>query len=179
MNKRWPLILCVMLLSACMLIFSGCELWEDDDDEETVAASSPEPARAAPVQASSPSSSSSNSSSSSSHSSSSSSGATVSGGSAGFLWKPVSESNGNLVILLPSNLRPYVRHDSQGCCIFQGGSKVECGRFHTDTHNGNRPHFFFSKPGANFGTNLQVVATMKAGDQRKWNIPNGVNRYEY
>lgn len=94
--------------------------------------------------------------------------------STGFLWKPVSESDGNLVILLPNALRGKVN----GCTvIYSGGS--EAGRFAGDTHNGDRPHYRFSKSGAAYGQNITVVASLTAGGDETWSIPNGAERTTY
>ena len=107
------------------------------------------------------------SSSSSSPSSSSSSG----GGSGGFLWKPVSEGNGKLVILLPGSLRGKV----SGCSI-SGSFGSENGSFAGDTHNGRRPHYRFSKAGGSYGTNIRVSARTTSGT-KTWTVPNGSSRH--
>lgn len=105
-------------------------------------------------------------------SSSSSSSSSTGGGSGGFLWKPVSEGDGKLVILLPGSLRGRV----SGCTI-SGSFGSENGRFTGDTHNGNRPHYRFSRPGANYGSNITVTARTTDGT-RTWRIPNGAQRNE-
>jgi hypothetical protein len=95
--------------------------------------------------------------------------------SGGFLWKPVSESNGNLVVLLPSQYRGRV---SQTAILGVGGQVIEVGRFAGDTHNGNRPHYRFSMPGAGFGNNITVAARFTDGSVRTWRIPRGGSRFE-
>jgi len=105
-------------------------------------------------------------------SSSSSSSSSTGGGSGGFLWKPVSEGDGKLVILLPGSLRGRV----SGCSI-SGSFGSENGRFTGDTHNGNRPHYRFSRPGASYGSNITVTARTTDGT-RTWRIPNGASRNE-
>lgn len=95
--------------------------------------------------------------------------------SAGFLWKPISESDGNLVVLLPSALRGKV---SQTSVVNSSGQVIETGRFAGDTHNGNRPHYRFSMPGAGFGRNVTVVARLTDGSVRTWGISNGGSRVE-
>jgi hypothetical protein len=107
------------------------------------------------------------SSSSSPSSSSSSSG----GGSGGFLWKPVSESNGKLVVLLPGSLRGKV----SGCSI-SGSFGSETGSFAGDTHNGNRPHYRFSKSGGSYGSNIRVTARTTSGT-KTWTVPKGSSRH--
>jgi hypothetical protein len=107
-------------------------------------------------------------SSSSSASSSSSSG----GGSGGFLWKPKSESNGKLVVLLPGSLRGKV----SGASI-SGSFGSENGSFAGDTHNGRRPHYRFSKSGGSYGSNIRVTARTSSGT-KSWTVPNGGSRNE-
>ncbi len=105
--------------------------------------------------------------------SSSSSGATSGGG---FVWKPVSESDHKLVVLLPSQFKGNV----ESCWIANaGGGVIEVGNFAGDTHNGNRPHYRFSKPGSGYGANIQVVARLKSGGTESWAIPNGASRTTY
>lgn len=95
------------------------------------------------------------------------------GSSNTFLWKPVSESNGNLVVLLPAAYRGRVQS-----CTISGSFGSEVGRFHTDTHNGNRPHFRFSRPGAAYGSNITVLALSNGDSIDSWIVPNGSSRYE-
>lgn len=95
--------------------------------------------------------------------------------SGGFLWKPVSEGDGNLVVLLPSQYRGRV---SQTAVLNASGQVIEVGRFAGDTHNGNRPHYRFSMPGAGFGSKVTVAARMSDGSVKTWRIPNGGSRYE-
>jgi hypothetical protein len=94
-------------------------------------------------------------------------------GPGSFLWKPVSESDKNLVVLLPSHFRKRLdrvelRHS--------GG--VENGRFTGDTMNENRVHYRFSRPGSRYGANITLVAVAKTGETYTWNIPNGGSRYD-
>lgn len=100
--------------------------------------------------------------------------ATTSGGSEGFLWKPESESNGKLVVLLPASLRGKV-----SSCTISGSFGSENGSFAGDTHNGNRPHYRFSKHGSQYGTGITVSAKLNDGATRTWSIPNGANRTTY
>lgn len=65
------------------------------------------------------------------------------GGGGGMLWKPISEGDGKLVILIGV---------TGGTCTVNG----EVGRYVGQT-NGNRATYRFSKPGAGYGTNITVV----------------------
>ncbi len=96
---------------------------------------------------------------------------TGSGSLAGFVWKPISEGDGRLVVLLPSS---YVGRVS-GVTVRRGGTVLESGRFSGNT-NGNRPTYRFSRPGAGYGSGLTVVATLRTGGSVTWNIPNGGSR---
>lgn len=88
-----------------------------------------------------------------------------------FLWKPSSENDGRLVILLPSRFRGHVSRLS-----ISGGFGTEVGRFAGDTHNGFRPHFRFSHHGSRYGSNITVNALLSNGQIVSWNIPNGASR---
>ena len=84
------------------------------------------------------------------------------GGTGGFLWKPVSDSNGNLVVLLPS------QYNGKVSSVSVNGER---GSF-SGIANGNRTHWRFSKPGAAYGSNARVVATTSGGNV-SWTVPNG------
>ena len=85
-----------------------------------------------------------------------------SSGGGGFLWKPVSDSNGNLVVLLPS------QYNGKVSSVSVNGEK---GSF-SGIANGNRSHWRFSKPGAAYGSNARVVAATSGGNV-SWTVPNG------
>lgn len=85
-----------------------------------------------------------------------------------FLWKPVSESNGKLVVLIPANLSG----SPVGTVIVNDN---ESGKY-SGNHNGNRDHFRFSKPGSAYG-NAVTVTLNKSGKTREWIVPNGSQRY--
>jgi len=94
-------------------------------------------------------------------------------GSQTFLWKPISESSGKMVTLLPSRLNGI----ATGCFVENpDGSVAERGTF-GGYHNGNRGHWRFTHPGADYGLNCKLVAQVASGVE-KWNIANGANRYE-
>ena len=87
------------------------------------------------------------------------------GGTGGFRWKPVSDSNGNLVVLLPS------QYNGKVSSVSVNGER---GSF-SGIANGNRTHWRFSKPGAAYGSNARVVATTSGGNV-SWTVPNGGSR---
>lgn len=93
----------------------------------------------------------------------------------GFVWKPISESDGRLVVLLPPQYRGRVR----ATFLAHGdGTVIEMGRFSGDDINGNRPHYRFSRPGAGYGQNLFVVSDLTDGHTVHWPIANGASRVD-
>lgn len=96
----------------------------------------------------------------------------------GFLWKPRSESNGRLVVLLPKEFRGRVNKAGiYSSPTTSSASLIEDGRFAGDTHNGARPHYRFENSGASYGTDIWVVAQTDVGPLA-WNIPNGSSRWD-
>ena len=81
------------------------------------------------------------------------------GGAGGFLWKPISDSNGNLVVLMPSEISSEV--DSV-VIKDKNGNVLETGKF-SAIANGGRAHFRFSKPGSAYGQSVTVEAKLKNG----------------
>ncbi len=90
-----------------------------------------------------------------------------------FLWKPKSDSDGKLVVLLPSSMRGQV----VSVAVQKDGQTLDTGRFSGDTHNGMRPHFRFPKAGADYGKNIQVVSMGTTG-ACAWKIADGAKRTE-
>jgi hypothetical protein len=93
---------------------------------------------------------------------------------AGFLWKPESDSNGNLVILLPPNMAGKV----EGVKVLSpDGAVLDEGKF-SGVGNGDRPHFRFSKPGGSFPNGSIVEITMKDGSKQTITIQDTSVRNE-
>jgi len=100
-------------------------------------------------------------------------------GGGGFLWKPISESTGNLVVLLPHSLRQNLYSvQIRSAANFNHESLVENGDFLTDTHNGDRPHYLFDHPGAHYEQNIFVVALTLDGQGFAWPISDGSLRID-
>lgn len=89
-------------------------------------------------------------------------------GSQVFLWKPVSDSNGNLVVILPAKFNNLI----DGPVTVNGTP----GRF-TSVANGNRSHWRFDKPGSAFGNSV-VVKWTATGKTYSVTVPNGGKRFE-
>jgi hypothetical protein len=97
----------------------------------------------------------------------------------GFLWKPESDSTGNLVVLLPSNLRGQVASlEIHRSLPATSESLIERGSFAGDNHNGNRPHFRFRQPGSQYSDGSYVVVRMSDGTVSTQQIDNTGSRFE-
>ena len=172
MTKRMGVLFGLSAMLGGLLLVTGCDLDGSGGSSKEVD-DAIERARAEQEASSSSSGASSGSSSSSASagSAATASAPASSGGGGGFVWKPISEGDGKLVVLLPSS---YVGRVSS-VTIRRGGATLESGRFAGNT-NGNRPTFRFSKPGAGYGSGLTAVATLRTGGSVSWNIPNGGSR---
>jgi hypothetical protein len=96
---------------------------------------------------------------------------------AGFLWKPISESDGKLVILLPSSMTGNVR--SAGIYSELPASSetlIEAGRFTGDRKNGGRAHFRFSRPGGAYPDGSFLIAHLTNGSTASFQIGDSSRR---
>ncbi len=93
---------------------------------------------------------------------------------AGFLWKPESDKDGNLAVLLPPNLTGKVKRvevqDADGKVIGRGKA--------SGVGNGGRTHFRFNKKGSAYPTECKVVITLNNGEQRVVKIKDPAQRLE-
>ncbi len=97
-----------------------------------------------------------------------------SGGSGGFLYKPVSDNTGKLVVLMPSKLAGMIA----GVKIYDpSGNLLESGRY-TGNGNGGRDHYRFKKTGAAYPDGLVVEATLSTGDTVRYRIGETSKRTE-
>jgi hypothetical protein len=80
-----------------------------------------------------------------------------------FLWKPKSEKDGKLAILLPKNLKEKVK-DVQ--ILSPDGTKVLGKGKYAGIGNGDREHFRFSKAGTGYADGAIVVITLEDGSKR-------------
>ena len=101
-------------------------------------------------------------------------GIPIGGGTNSFLWKPNSESNTNLVVLLPGKLHGRTK----GVMTISGSFGTESANLRGEDKNGGRPHFYFSKPGASYGRNITVKAPLTDGTIYERQIDNGSQRVE-
>lgn len=78
----------------------------------------------------------------------------------GFLWKPISDSDGKLAILLP----PWLTTNAIGCRILSpDGSRVLASGRYSGVGNGDRQHFRFNSPGASFPNGSIVEIQLRNG----------------
>jgi hypothetical protein len=89
----------------------------------------------------------------------------------GFLWKPVADSGG-LVILLPSKYR-----NSSVKLIGPDGNVIEEGRS-SGYANGNREHFRFGQNGGEYPNGTVVEVTTSDGNTMRYQIGNTSSRVE-
>ena len=95
------------------------------------------------------------------------------GGPAGFLWKPQSESNGKLVVLLPSELgqaESVVIRDRNGNVLERGD--------YSGIHNGDRAHYRFDRAGGNYPPGVTLEAQMPDGRTVRYPISTPGQRVE-
>jgi len=90
-------------------------------------------------------------------------------GGSGMVYKPHSEANGNLVVLLPSSYA-----ESTGVAMAdRNGNIIERVPFGPRT-NGNRPTYRFSRPGSAFPSPGILVV----GSSQRFCIPNTAARFD-
>lgn len=92
----------------------------------------------------------------------------------GFLWKPVSESDGKLVTLMPNSLTGHVQ---QVTVMDKNGNVVDTGRF-AGNANGGRDHFRFNVEGPSFELGSYLELTLDTGELVKIDIPDPAQRFE-
>ena len=92
----------------------------------------------------------------------------------GFIWKPKSDSNGNLVILLPPELSAQ---ESQVSVVSPEGKTLASGKM-GGIGNGNRRHFRFDRPGSSFPDGSTVVVKLADGTVKTVKIANTAERKE-
>jgi hypothetical protein len=92
----------------------------------------------------------------------------------GFLWKPVSESDGKLVTLMPRSLTGKVQ---QVNVLDGSGNVLDTGRFAGNANEG-RDHFRFNVVGSSLGAGIYLELTLDTGELVKIDIPDPAQRLE-
>ncbi len=95
-------------------------------------------------------------------------------GAEGFLFKPISETRGTLVVLLPKEMTGNIES-----LVLKSltGEEIEKGSF-SSVANGDREHFRFTKPGAEYPKDLVVEVKLKDGNVKTYSIPDPSQRYD-
>lgn len=92
----------------------------------------------------------------------------------GFLFKPISEGDGNLVVLLPSSMSGDISEltirDSSGQILDQGRDLGD--------YDDGRPLFRFSSPGGSYPDNITVTALLSNGGEYSYEVASPSQRYE-
>jgi hypothetical protein len=92
----------------------------------------------------------------------------------GFVWKPVSESDGKLVVLAPNSLAGRIKEAK----VFNTDREIlDEGRF-AGNANGGRDHFRFNMPGGSFGSGSYLEFVLDTGGLVKVDIDNPSERFE-
>lgn len=95
--------------------------------------------------------------------------------SGGFLWKPTSDKNGDLVILLPKKLTGRV--DEVRVLSPDGKKTLGKGKY-SGVGNGDREHFRFSKPGSGYPDGSIVYIKLEDGTTRHVKISDTSRRIQ-
>jgi hypothetical protein len=97
------------------------------------------------------------------------------GKTGGFLWKPVSDKNGDLAILLPKQLTGKVKEVR---ILNPDGTKSIAKGKYSGVGNGNREHFRFAKPGSGYPDGAIVLIKLEDGSARHVRISDTSRRIE-
>jgi hypothetical protein len=92
----------------------------------------------------------------------------------GFLYKPVSDSDGRLVVLLPPSMAGQIKRVS---LVNAKGKVIERGQF-SGNANGGRDHFRFQRAGGKYPDNLEVRVTLATGKVMRYLIDETAKRQE-
>ncbi|MCB0352975.1 MAG: hypothetical protein KDD64_05595 [Bdellovibrionales bacterium] len=95
-------------------------------------------------------------------------------GNEGFVFKPESDSDGRLVVILPADLTNQI---SDVLLKDEDDTILERGRM-SGVANGGREHFRFEQAGGDYPENLTVEVRMTNGEILSYEIPNPSERYD-
>jgi len=90
----------------------------------------------------------------------------VTPGADGFLWKPESEKDKKLVVLLPPRLSGMVANVR---LMGPNGEEIETGRY-SGNGNGGREHFRFSRAGGSYPDGLSVEVKLSNGETVRFGV---------
>lgn len=92
----------------------------------------------------------------------------------GFLFKPTSDSDGNLVVLVP----PKYAHRVQSLQIVDISGNVVADGQSEGYGNGGREHFRFNRPGRKLPPNVTVELRLDDGSRVAYQIPDPSRRFD-
>lgn len=92
---------------------------------------------------------------------------------AGFVFKPVSERDGHLAVLLPSSMAGDAREIN---LLDKNGHVLEHGDSY-GTYEDGRPLFRFARPGSGYPDALHLQIVLNSGDTEEYFIPDPSRRY--
>lgn len=92
-----------------------------------------------------------------------------------FLWKPVSDKDGKLAVLLPSRLTGKIKSVA---ILSPDKTKILAKGKYSGVSNGDREHFRFSKAGGAYPDNAIVMITLKDGKTYNVKVKETSDRYE-
>ena len=95
-------------------------------------------------------------------------------GADGFLFKPISDTQGKLVVVLPKELTGKI---SKVVLRDMTGKELESGQW-GGIGNGDREHFRYNKPGGSYPANLFVEVQLKGGGTKNYSIADPSKRYD-
>ncbi len=95
-------------------------------------------------------------------------------GSGQFLWKPISDKDGKLAILTPPKLTGKIK---SVVILSSDKTKILGKGSYSGVGNGDREHFRFSKPGAEYPDKSIVLVTLKDGSKQYVTIRDSSARY--
>lgn len=108
----------------------------------------------------------------------------------GNIWKPISESTGKCVVIFEPKLTGKIKTvhitrdnwtakpgDPRHFEVLQhGGQENKRGDGNGQIANGNREHWWLSRPGSKYGKDIYVVAITHDGVYYTWLVRNGADR---
>ena len=97
------------------------------------------------------------------------------GKTGGFLWKPISDKNGDLAILIPKQLTGKVKEVR---ILNPDGTKSIAKGKYSGVGNGNREHYRFAKPGSGYPDRAIVLIKLEDGSARHVRISDTSRRIE-
>jgi hypothetical protein len=92
-----------------------------------------------------------------------------------FLWKPESDKDKKLAVLLPSNLQGKVKDVT---VVSPDGSRTLAKGTYSGVGNGDREHYRFSKPGGEYPDGSILLVKMRDGTSQKVTIKETSRRLE-